>query len=171
MARGGFRVDWDASEANLLTLQGDVYRGEAGSKQVVPALTPPYTQMITGDVNLRGADVLSRWQHTFADQNVTSLQVYYDETRRDDIRHKEKRETFDLDFQHRFPVLNINEVVYGFGARLSRDRFEMSPSSVVPDPSFVFTDPSRVIDLEQAFIQDQITLLQDRFFLTLGSKF
>src|SRR5437016_5304930 len=46
MARGGFRVDWDASESNLLTVQGDVYRGEEGSKQILPALNPPYAQTI-----------------------------------------------------------------------------------------------------------------------------
>jgi len=170
MARGGFRVDWDASESNLLTLQGDVYRGDAGSKQVVPDLNPPYAQTIQGDAKLRGADVLSRWKHTFADQNETSLQVYYDETRRDDIRHKEKRETFDLDFQHRFPLLNVNEIVYGFGVRLSRDRFDRTASPVYPDPSLVFPDSSRVLDLESAFIQDQIMLVRDRLFLTLGSK-
>src|SRR2546422_507284 len=51
MGQGGFRLDWDASEASVLTLQGDIYDGR---------IAQPGTN---GDISVGGGNVIGRWSH------------------------------------------------------------------------------------------------------------
>jgi len=74
------------------------------------------------------------------------------------------RDTVDLDFQHRFPIGVRHDLIWGFGTRVTIDNIDNSAS-------LVFTPTSRTDHLVSGFIQDQITLFQDRLTLTLGSKF
>ena len=164
MARGGARVDWDISEADVFTWQGDVFGGEVGAKQIMPFTSRPYAQVRTGDAKVDGANLLARWQHTFAEDNQASLQTYYDHFNRNDLRYHERRDTFDLDYQHRFSPLNRNEIVYGLGYRYSGDQIGGEPST------FRFDHPSRGLSLGSAFLQDTITIVPDRLQLTLGTK-
>ncbi len=164
MARGGVRVDWDVSESDVLTWQGDVYRGEIGAKQIIPFTNSPYALLTAGDAIVEGANALGRWQHTLAEDNQASLQMYYDHFKRDDLRYQESRDTFDLDFQHRLTLGSRNEIVYGLGYRYSADRILGAPAT------FYFNDASRGLNLESAFLQDTLEIVPDRLHLTLGSK-
>ncbi len=60
MARGGFRVDWDATGENAFTVQGDGYAGWV--RQVIEGIystnPPSYTESISDDWQVHGADVL-----------------------------------------------------------------------------------------------------------------
>src|SRR5205807_1714728 len=41
MLRGGFRTDWEVSDKNALTVQGDLYAGRVGQQLFLPTITPP----------------------------------------------------------------------------------------------------------------------------------
>jgi iron complex outermembrane receptor protein len=162
MGQGGFRVDWDASEKNLLTLQGDLYVGEVGG-QVVASPTPPFLSMT--DASVGGGNLLGRWTHHVSDISNVQLQVYYDRTeRRIPGFFSEDRDTFDVDVQHRFPWGRRHDIIWGIGYRYTQDKVDSS-FSVSVDPA------QRATDLLSLFMQDDITLLPNRLRLTLGSKF
>ncbi len=164
MYRGGFRMDWDVSGRDALTLQGDVYDGEAGQSISLPSLSPPSVVAVEEDFDTSGGNVLTRWGWTFSDSSDLALQLYYDHTRRTDLNLVERRDTYDVDFQHRFPLPGGQEVVWGLGYRYTRDRTEGTFA--------VSFDPGRRSDeLWSAFVQDEMHFLDDRLRIILGSKF
>lgn len=58
MAQGGFRVDWEASARDSVTLQGDTYRGETGQATTLATPLPPFTGKVVGDTPISGFNVL-----------------------------------------------------------------------------------------------------------------
>jgi iron complex outermembrane recepter protein len=163
MSRGGFRLDWIPSDQNLFTLQGDYYGGELGQAITVPLVTPPYLTTLTDDVATSGGNILGRWTHDFSADSQLALKLYYDHQDRDRIVYAEKRDTFDIDLQHHFRLGERNDIVWGLGYNVTSDSLENS--------QFVsFNPPDRTTVVYSAFLQDEITLIQDRLRLTVGSK-
>ncbi|MBU1052460.1 MAG: TonB-dependent receptor [Proteobacteria bacterium] len=162
--RAGFRIDSNLSNSNTLTFLGDMYDAKAGELLKVPQLNPPFTQTVEDDSNMTGANILARWQHSFANDSDLQMQIYYDRTDRNNLRLKEKRDTFDFDFQNRLVLNQMHEIVWGLGYRLTYD--ELS------DTFFFSFDPEKSTNqLYSGFLQDSITLLKDCLILTLGTKF
>jgi iron complex outermembrane recepter protein len=151
-AQGGFRLDWDASTQNVLTLQGDVYDGQINQR--------------TGDdIEVNGGNVLGRWMHTFADQSDLRIQMYYDGTRRRiPETFGENLHTYDFDLQHRFQILDRHDVVWGAGYRHIWDEVRNSPA-------LAFIPEKLSLHFASFFVQDEIALMPERLYLTLGSKF
>jgi len=164
MLRGGFRIDWDVSESDSLTFQGDIYDGDLRETVDVAFLTPPALLALDKSFDVTGANVLARWSHVFSDTSDMSMQVYYDRAERDKFQLDEVRDTFDLDFQHRFVLGDRHEIVWGLGYRYTADDLDGS-FTISLDPD------SRHDDLVTAFVQDEITLVDERLKLTVGSKF
>jgi iron complex outermembrane receptor protein len=160
LGRGGFRVDWNRSENDLLTLQGDGYGG--GGNEVF-GIAPTFTAQAE-DVRLHGADVLGRWTHTISDTSDFKLQLYYDLTERDMPQVlDETRHAVDLTFQHQFAAGDRNRVIWGLGYRVNKDREANTPT-------VSFADECQTLNLFSGFVQDEIALVRDRLSLTLGSK-
>jgi iron complex outermembrane receptor protein len=94
--------------------------------------------------------------------------MYYDNTLRKMLVIEDKRNTYDIDLQHRFKLFKTHEIVWGTGFRYSTDHIgndgdDLHTLSLTPD--------SRAERLYSAFVQDDITLLPDRLHLIIGSKF
>lgn len=165
MSRGGFRIDSNPTNRDTLTLQGDYYDGSLGETYILylpPSLYPPETRSTNSRV--RGGNLLSRWQRTLSDTSNLELQFYYDHTERDMIILSEKRDTFDLDFKHRFALGTLHDIVWGLGYRFSRDRtgnaFTVS-----------FSPRDKSDNLFSAFLHDEISLVPDCVALILGTRF
>jgi iron complex outermembrane receptor protein len=93
------------------------------------------------------------------------LQAYYDRTYRLGPQLGETRNTFDLNFIHHLVLKQRNEIIWGLGAR-------WSPSSIVQTVATVDFVPHHMANnIYSAFVQDQIAILQDKIWLTVGSKF
>ncbi|MDP9122162.1 MAG: TonB-dependent receptor [Acidobacteriota bacterium] len=152
-SQGGFRSDWTLSDADAVTLQGDLYSGHIA--QADPTGT-----------DLDGQNLLGRWSHRFAPGSDLNLQVYFDRTHR--ITHgvfAENRDTFDVDLQHHWKpgTSTRQDVLWGVGYRATSDQVGNSP--------LIFWDPpGRTLDLVNAFAQDEVTLPDEHLHLTLGSK-
>jgi iron complex outermembrane recepter protein len=163
MSRGGFRLDWTPSDPNLFTLQGDIYGGELGQTIGVPVVTTPFALSLTDDIETTGGNILGRWVHTFSADSELALKLYYDNQDRDRVVYAEKRHTFDFDLQHRFLIGERNDIVWGLGYNVTSDSLNNTP--------YVSFDPAdRTTEVYSAFLQDEITLMEDRLRLTLGSK-
>ncbi|MBW1932478.1 MAG: TonB-dependent receptor, partial [Deltaproteobacteria bacterium] len=163
MLRSGFRVDSQLFGRNALTLQGDFYQGNIDQSLDLVTLTPPYSQSVKDECDVSGWNMVARWQHTLSSTSEFTLQAYYDRTDRDEAWECEVRDTFDIDFQHRFAAGEWQDIIWGLGYRYTRDDFTNSLIMTV-DPD------SSSDELLNAFLQDEIMLLKDRLWLTLGSK-
>jgi iron complex outermembrane receptor protein len=163
--RGGFRIDVTAVEDNALTLQGDIYKSREEDTTARPILVPPYSELreSTGDVS--GGNMILRWQRTLSAKSDLGLQLYYDYTSRDSaLLSTLRKDTLDLDLQHRFPLGRRHDIVWGLGYRLDHD--ETSEGETVN-----FHPNDADAHLFSAFLQDEIELYAERLYLTLGSKF
>jgi iron complex outermembrane receptor protein len=162
--RGGFRADWTPSGANSLTLEGDLYRSNYNETLTVPSLTAPYSNTFANSGVYSGGNILGRWNHA-TEGGSMSLQMYFDNTTTvDNSLFVDHQNTFDIDFQDGFHVGDSHQLVWGLGYRSIHDG---------NDPSFtVSLMPNHVsLNLFSAFVQDEITLVDNRLKLTLGSKF
>ena len=163
MGQGGFRADWTPAADRVVTIQGDVYRGTLGSRATVTTYTPPYEITENRDSPLSGANLLGRWSKPIAGGGRFQLQAFYNRTNRDEVPVSEERDTADVDFQHRPPVVGRHQLTWGLGYRVTSGRIE----AVAPT---AFEPPTRTDNLYSGFLQDEIRLLPDRLQLVLGAK-
>jgi iron complex outermembrane recepter protein len=168
--RSGFRMDYDAGRCDAMTLQGDYYDGKSVSVLPNQIPTPPFS-VPTNNIHVTGENILYRWKHTIDDDSDWTFQTYYDRTERHylDPAYSLDEDVLDLDFQHRFPLGDRNAIIWGWGYRFWKDKFQ----NVDPSSAFfvTVTPPERFDNYFSYFAQDQITLEEDRWFLIGGSKF
>ncbi|MBN2021350.1 MAG: TonB-dependent receptor [Pirellulales bacterium] len=168
MGRGGFRLDWelDRRRDDVLTVQGDYYGGQEGHKMLLPVLNDPpdYDRTLIDAEGVSGAHVLGRWTHKIDEDSDWTFLTYFDRAMRWDDLTSQQIDTFDAEFQHRFPLGPRNEVIWGLDYRLVEDRFRTDGFiwNVAPD--------GRSMGFFGGFVQDEFTLVEDRLSLTLGCK-
>ncbi len=163
MGRVGFRSDSDLKAGDGLTLQGDLYDGSIGQRDVNATYSPPFQELVQRDADASGGNLLGRWKHQTGEESDLSLQAYYDYNFRRESRVQERRNTYDLDLQHSFRLPWEQGVTWGLGYRLSSDH-------VGTIPTIRFIPASRDEHLFTGFLEDEISLLQDSLRVTLGSK-
>jgi len=158
----GFRTDWDGSQRDSFTVQGDAYSGDVG--KLVPSTTIIGRDNPTGELDskLSGGNVLARWRHQTDDGSDLQLRAYYDYTRRDDPSYLDTLNTFDVDLQQRFAASARQEILWGANYRLTSNR-NVSGGVFAVDPE------GSTDNLYSGFIQDQIALAET-VHLTLGTK-
>ncbi len=162
--RGGFRLDGEHGSNNSWTLQGDAYTNQ-GNQIITPFWMQDYPYMATkyADFDVSGWNILGRWQKKLSTTSSWTLQAYYDYTNRDEALVKQIHKTFDLDMQYQTQIGKFNNLVMGFGYRAVDADFKTTfQVSIHPD--------QRSEDLYSGFIQDEIMLMPDRLWLTLGAK-
>jgi iron complex outermembrane recepter protein len=165
-ARGGFRLDSEASATDRLTVQGDLY-------------TASETVAGTVDAGLSGGNVLGRWTRTESDGSSLSLQAYYDHTYLSQpfgasppappyytgfpaASLTDAVDTYDLDLQDHFAWGTRQKLSWGLGYRATHEAD--NDISVVR-----FTPPVLDQVLYSAFLQDEVALTR-AVTLTAGSK-
>jgi iron complex outermembrane receptor protein len=162
IGHAGFRADWDASDADALTLQADLYRANIG--QFAPAVSVIGRPGPTGnlEVDASGGNILGRWRRELGGGSDLQVRAYFDSTHRDDPSFHDDLDTFDLDLQHRYLLSARHEIVWGLNYRYT-DNSNRSKSV------FALAPESARDHLISGFAQDQIAL-SDALRLTLGTK-
>jgi iron complex outermembrane recepter protein len=153
---GGFRIDRESILPDIFSIQGNFYRGTLSEGWLDP------------DSKDSGANLLARWQREYHNGGW-QVQAYYDQVKRDLFQVQQYRaDTFDLDFQQRRPVGTGHEVIWGASYRHIHQRTQADDYQTTLVVSY---DPaSRRDQLFSLFAQDEITLRDERVFLTLGAK-
>ncbi|MEO8173685.1 MAG: TonB-dependent receptor [Sediminibacterium sp.] len=152
MIQGGFRLDWEKSEKDKLSLQGNLYGGEPNPDG--------------GDTTViaKGDNLVFRWNHKASEKSDFQLQAYYDHTLRDfGNGFTERLKTYDIDWQNRYQLGQRHVATYGFNLRLM-------DHSVTNLQLFQFLPEQKTLYLYSVFVQDEIMLIKDRLHLTLGTK-
>ena len=164
MGRIGWRAErtWEGGDA--LVAQGQIYTGERGQIFRFADSQPPYLRSVVDHGRLRGGHVQARWRRPLSASADLRLQVYYDRSSSKDVFLEEQRDTWDVDFQHHFSQGLRHEIVWGLGYRYTADQ-------IVGSTIVSFAPDERGLHLASAFFQDEINLVDDRWRLTIGSKF
>jgi iron complex outermembrane receptor protein len=164
MVRFGGRYDWDGNDSDTFTLTFEVYEGDAGDYRTSRMLTPPYEVILDTNTDTSGEYIMGHWSRKFSETSALEVRAYYDSHARDAYTVTEDVDTFDVDLQHSFSLGERQEWIWGLSYRSSSDEatgtFEIQ---ILPS-----TATNRRIS---AFVHDEISLLDGRARLMLGSKF
>jgi iron complex outermembrane receptor protein len=154
--QAGFRIDWEAGSANLVTLQGDILNGHEEQGPDEP------------DRGIASTNVLARWRHAFEDGSNFQLQAYYDNERswHSLTSGAVTLNTWDVEAQHDFTLADRHHITWGIGDRVYH--YNISPQ-FRPDASLLFDPGANTQNLANAFVQDQIAL-GARTEVSLGLK-
>ncbi|TFZ08590.1 TonB-dependent receptor plug domain-containing protein [Ramlibacter humi] len=146
--QAGFRSDWAAGNQSL-TVHGDFYEG---GPDPASNLAP----------NVRGYNLLARWDSETAGGSPYQVQAYVDSYDRDDpLVFRTSARTVDLQFTHD-PRLAFGQLLWGVGHRQSRDDNQATPI-------VAFLPASRTLTWTNVFAQYQWPLA-DKLQATAGVK-
>ena len=173
--QGSFRLDWDLSTADRLMFEGSYTNNLGGSFDnfITGDFRWPTTELYTARTDAEALHLMGRWEHTFSPTSDMALKVYYDqgnytlnnqaEPVDPDDSHNRYR-SYDIDFQHKFNLMSSNDIVWGAELRIEDD-------TLGGFPNLSFDPESRTEKYYSGFIQDEITIVENRLSLTVGSKF
>jgi iron complex outermembrane receptor protein len=144
-------------------LQGNLYSAREGTPVNHFVLTPVAAEEdVELLANLSGGFLQGVWNHTLSPHSDTFLSLSYERYKRND-QLRELRNTYDLDFQNNFRGWTRQNIVWGLTYRYSA-----SQTHGGLDLSLVPADLND--QLFSGFIQDEIVVIPERVFLTLGVK-
>ncbi len=164
--QAGFRADWAVGGSDQFTLQGDLIRLDQDQEQNIPDLAnpPAFSSRIQDRVDVNAGNLLARWERSLAVDSEVRLQAYYDYYEREEFSRSERVATLDLDLQHHFSAAGRHDIIWGLAYRHTDDTTRGNPALVTERRD------SRSLDTFSGFIQDEIELVDDSLWLTLGSK-
>lgn len=163
MLRAGLRVDGTFGESDQWFLNTEIFTADIGESTLITSPTPPYNQLNNINRDVDGAFLLTGWSRTLSATSGLQFKMFFDHTDRDGGAPEEVRDTFDIDMQHYFRAGDRHNIIWGVNYRLSKD--ETTGDFVISlDPA------SRTQHLLSAFAQDEIRLVGDELFMTVGTK-
>ncbi len=161
--RGGFRVDIAASQKDSLTVQGDIYTNRNGTPEFdFPSITSPGPMPVNLITNVSGGFLEGIWDHTFSPQSSTTLQVSYERSERGGLL-TDDRGVLDLNFQHQYRGWSRQNLVWGLG-------YNRVASASQGDFFVSFIPADLTTHLYSGFVQDEVTAVPDRLFVTAGVR-
>jgi iron complex outermembrane receptor protein len=164
--QGGFRLDSKLNNRDELTFQGDVYSSSAALSSMIPDFNTLSDNVLTNATHTLGGNLLGRFQRTLSTTSEFKVQLYYDSYDRYMGIFKDARDTLDLDIQHRFLWLQNHEIIWGANYKYGHDHIVGTRGA----RSFNM-NPARVNDqLASVFIQDEMSMFDDKLKFSLGSK-
>lgn len=167
--RAGLRLEWDATQDDRMTIQGDFYRGKLGQTLLVtdPGAPVQWPGSIAypEDMRAQGGYLMADWRHSLGGPAYCSVRTYGQYDDRDELSFRDRRATYAIEFEHRLPTwAERHTILWGAGYRLVRDHPDSSPY-------IQFSEGKQSIQTLSSFVQDEIALVPERLTLTLGSRF
>ncbi|MBN2029080.1 TonB-dependent receptor [bacterium] len=162
--QGGFRIDWNISGIHDITVLGNINHVRFGQTFSIPSLDEPYFNEFDAESKFVEGYILGRWKVPFSYQTDMELQLIFDRNEMKDEIGTGNVSNFYADFQHRFQLGRLQEIVWGLGYRYSSDWYKNTfVLTLVPN--------HRNFQLFSAFIQDEFSFCCNRLTFALGSKF
>jgi iron complex outermembrane receptor protein len=165
LGRGGGRVEWQPTERDALTVEGDFYRTKLHENSTAISPANPFAPVANRPGEFSGGHIMGRWTRAFSKRSDMALQVYYDGFSRNLFELSDHIDTFDLDFQHHVALGRRQDIVWGIGYRVVSHQVENDSSR-----PFQFNPSAKTVQLFSGFAQDEITLVKERLRLILGVK-
>ena len=163
LLRGGFRTDSQLSRKDNLMVEGDLYTGQENSPTTfLPSVTSPGLQNIDSEVPLSGGFLSSTWDHAISARSDTRLQISFDRYKRRDIL-TEARHTVAVEFQQHFLWGDRQDIVWG-------GSYRFTASDTRGNLTASFSPPDFNMQIFSAFFQDEVALVPNRLYFTVGTK-
>ncbi len=166
---GGFRLDFNPSSKNKLTVDGSIFESEAMETSIEKWYTynPTYTEgedLIVDKVNSRGGHLQTIWEHFFSETANSKLRLSWTNYERNDYQIEEMTNNYEIDFQNTFELIDNNIFTWGLNATHIR--------AGLTNSDFPQINNIKHLSLYEysAFIQDEITVIDDFLSVTLGLK-
>jgi len=160
-ARGGLRLEHTRG-IDHVTLHGEFFYNSLGDTLSASTITPASVGII--DSHQEGGYVRFRWDRTFSEQSSLLLQASYDSNHYDiSIFSGYRARSVDIDFQHRFPLLERHDITWGAHYRLNSNK--VSDTEIV-----TFSPRQRNNHFYSLFVRDEITLIPNRLLFTVGTR-
>ncbi|GAV21076.1 outer membrane receptor for ferrienterochelin and colicins [Mariprofundus micogutta] len=163
MKQQGFRLDWQADATTNISLHGDAYQIHSGQLGYwMPNPTPlNFINLSNSDNGYSGKNLVLRMEKELTSNIAFKGQLFYDQYKVHTRIIREKKESFDGDFQLDFSdVLNQN-ISIGTNLRGIRSHFDSTPQ---------FQMPSRSTSLASFFVNDELSLFDGKFRIIGGVK-
>lgn len=158
--RSGFRVDWEKSASNNITLQGDIYEHREDLNLFIPG-----GAFLNSDLyETQGGNIMGRLDHRHQNDANSSVQVYFDKASTYNSLFYQDNYTFDIDYQYNINLNSKNSLITGGGYRFITDKIE-------GHDLISYSPTERDRSLFSAFIQDTYKIIPEKVHLTFGSKF
>ncbi len=161
-SRGGIRLD-HTSGIDELTLHGEVFYNSVGHTLSTSTLDIPDTATKNRGHH-DGGYMRFRWDRTFSEQSSLLLQASYD---RNDFKirpyYRNESQSVDIDFQHRFPLSERHDIIWGAHYRLNSNK-------IFNTDIVTFSPQQRSDHFYSLFVRDEITLIPSQLLLSLGSR-
>lgn len=165
-SKAGFRADWESMDSDAFSVIGDIHSG----KQNRDYFFPSRVSAVAGIEDFSGGNLTFKWDKKISDNSSSTTQFYVDHILRDmQYVLDQERTTVDFDFQHNWTPSKNHDIVWGIGYRHFKDDYTSIDYEGIT--YLDYTPDETYNSLYSAFFQDKINLIDDVFFLTLGSKF
>jgi iron complex outermembrane receptor protein len=164
MKHGGFRIDYTPTCEDTFTVQGDLLSGYGGQTTLATIDTPPYSEINNDITAFPAGNILAQYERKIDEETSWKIMGYYDryEYNRPGIL-LETRETYNIDLQYQFSPAEFHQFITGANYRNSPDSFR---GSYMID----FVPQQFVTEWASVFAQDTMTLIEDRWYFTLGAR-
>ena len=161
--QSGFRADGQQGDRNEWNLQGDIYKND-GDQISYPYWVdgPPYLTANRDGFEAKGGNIIGSWQHRLVGGDLLTCKSYFDNNHRQEPYYDLSFNTVDLDLQYETTVGSRHSLMMGSGFRQIDGTFVDTYQVTIPD---------QINNLYSAFLQDEIQLISQRLWLTLGSKY
>ncbi len=163
----GFRIDTEAPDNLTWALHGGFgFSDQLGGMSTEPAPNTHFgVNSIIGDNQSLNYFLHATLKKQVSDQNKWNASASYQhstEKIRTDL--KLLRDTFDLDYRHRYATSDTQLFVWGASARMSTDHtYQSTYAEYIPDEELTYNFSS--------FLQSSTTFFDDHVSVILGSKF
>jgi iron complex outermembrane recepter protein len=147
----GFRLDGGAPASSSWMLKGDAFHSR---DDLLNRPSAEFTEL----------DLQGRWSAPLGGSRLDVQSYYRREYRRVPQQLTHHIDVFDLDGQHTITMRRRHQIVWGGGVRVNRD-------GTHPGPTLSFDPVARVYPVGNVFAQDDIALIPERLFLTVGVKY
>ncbi|MEW6709707.1 MAG: TonB-dependent receptor [Candidatus Riflebacteria bacterium] len=156
----GFRMDQTRKNQDF-SLSGNIFSSSADDRITLFAAPPSAnTRLFTQRMN--GVSLNAHWNRKHSDGSISNFHSCFEHTSLDHIFIDEKRATLDLEYNRRLRPDSRHDLVLGIASRLSQDFIDNS--------KFMWVDEtSRLTDQFRLFFTDEITLSENRLWLTISS--
>lgn len=159
----GFRMDSYHSQS-VYTLQGEMAKTGINQVYNLTSFETASNQLVTSNDEYSDGHIIGKWNYQHSNQAESSMKIYFDRLKINEVAVKGVINTFDIEFQNRMNVSYDHEIIWGAGYRLVKDKFDSTFS-------FNLTPSGRQFHAANAFLQNENAFMNRRVFITLGSKF
>jgi iron complex outermembrane receptor protein len=161
--QAGFRLDRALNQRDELSVIGNIYAVESGTRLAISTFSPPQVINLEQNATFYGENLNATWRRTLQNGASAQLRAYFDRTDRRDLNYREIRDTFDIDFVHHV-VFGAHDITTGAGMRQSPAHFFQTV------PSVNFLPAKQRYAIYSGFAQDAIRFLSNRLETTIGVK-